>query len=642
MRPPFRSLLLACAWSLVFVLFVPLLSGGCSSSKTTTYSAPDRVAGVRAPRTAACDDDVDPTACLLPWPSSTFTRLDPSSPTGVRVAVKLDTLGADDDPVSLNRADGFSRLSPLVTGFSTPLDPPPAEAIQLFLAEPGLPHSGEAVALRVEQFPSKDEPSRALLVATPRRVLEPNAEYVVIVTSALHAAGGGAIAAERSARVALGLDEPASQAEADLRGHHAPARALLAKAGVDPNRVLRIWDFTTRSVDDGTRRLRAMRDASRAAVTGGKTQVTIDVVTPGTGSAALIVEGHLSGLPSFASKAGLTLDDKGIPIADGTRQAPFRVEIPKGTGDYPFIMYGHGTGGNFHDSAFDEELASTGIAKVGISFYGWTDDEVLSTFFGLKHMISASAQSTAWLMQAVADGSAIQAAMAGGIADALAAPMLGGAANPVAGRKPDGKVAIWAGGSLGGTMGLVFTSVSPDVRAAVLNVPGAGWTHFIPESSLYSTIEPFVVGPYGNDISLLQAMFMSQTNWDDVDGGVWKEALAGRKTTFLLQESIGDQVLPNIGTENVALTTSAVQLGKVLVPIAGVTPATDAIDTSALTQFRVTAATALDVHGFAAKDTSAGAAAREQIRAFVATVLAGTPRITVPAGCPAGNCDFGE
>jgi hypothetical protein len=639
MRPPFRSLLFACAWSLLFVLFVPLVSGGCSK---TTYTAPDRVAGVRAPRTAACDDDVDPTGCLLPWPSSTFTRLDPTSPTGVRVAVKLDSLGADDDPASLNRADGFSRLSPLVTGFDTPLDPPSEEAIQLYLAEPGRPHTGEAVALRVQQYPSKDEPSRALLVATPRRVLEPNAEYVVIVTSALHAEGGKAIAGERSARVALGLDDPESQAEADLRGHHAPARALLAKAGVDPNRVLRIWDFTTRSTEDGTRRLRAMRDAARAAVTGGKTQVTIDVVTAGTGSAALVVEGHLAGLPSFASKTGLTLDDKGLPIADGTRQAPVRVEIPKGAGDYPFIMYGHGTGGNFHDSAFDEELASTGIAKVGISFYGWTDDEVLPTFFGLKHMISASAGSTAWLMQAVADGAAIQAAMPGAIADALSAPMLGGAANPVAGRKPDGKVAIWAGGSLGGTMGLVFTCASPEVRAAVLNVPGAGWTHFISESSLYSTIEPFVVGPYGNDIGLLQAMFMSQTNWDDVDGGIWKEALAGRKTTFLLQESIGDQVLPNIGSENVALTTSAVQLGKVLVPIAGVSPANEAIDASALTQYHVTAATALDVHGFAAKDTPAGAAAREQIRAFVATVLAGAPRITVPAGCTGGSCDFSQ
>lgn len=133
---------------------------------------------------------------------------------------------------------------------------------------------------------------------------------------------------------------------------------------------------------------------------------------------------------------------------------------------------------------------------------------------------------------------------------------------------------------------------------------------------------------------------MSQGNWDDVDGGVWKEALAGRKTTFLLQESIGDPVLPNVGTENVARTTDAVQLGAVLTPIEGVGTATEANDTSALTQFMVKQTSDLDVHGFADKDTPAGVAARDQIRAFVASVFAGAPRIVVPPGCVGGSCDF--
>jgi hypothetical protein len=636
MRRSLRSLLF-CLASLVVVQGA--FAAGCSKP---TYTAPDRAPGQRAPRTAACDDDVDPTGCLLPWPSSTFTRVDASSKTGVRLAVDLASLDPADDASSLDRADGFSRMTPIVTGFDTPLDAAPDDAIQLFLAEPGLPDSGSRVPLRITEYPSSDDPKRALLVATPRALLAPNAEYLVVVTDSLHAAGGAPIGAERSARVALGLDEPDSQEEADLRGHHAPARTLLAKAGVDPNRVLRVWDFTTRSAEDATKRLRAMRDAARAAVTSGKTIATIDVVTPGTGDVALIVEGHLSGLPSFASDAGLTIDAQGVPVASGTRDAPFRVEIPNGTGDWPFVMYGHGTGGTFHDAAFDEELAKTGIGKVGISFYGWTQDEVLNTFFSLKHMFSGTHHSSAWLMQAIADGSAIEAAMTTVIADALAAPTLNGAANPALGRRPDGKVAIWAGGSLGGTMGLVFSCANPDVRAAVLNVPGAGWTHFIPASNLYSMIQPFIVGNYGDDLGVLQALFMSQGNWDDVDGGVWKEALDGRKATFLVQESVGDPVLPNMGTENVVRTTGAVQLGAVLAPIPGVATATEANDASAFTQYHVIAADALGVHGFAAQDTPAGAAAREQIRAFVASVLAGKPQITVPAGCAGGSCDFSQ
>jgi hypothetical protein len=614
-------------------------AAGCSKQ---TYSAPDREAGVRAPRTAACDDDQDPTGCLLPWPSSTFTKLDPSSPTGVRLALDVTSMNPSDDVSAFNRGDGFSRLTPLVTGFQTPLDTPTEDAMWLVLAQPGLPNTGERVPLRVQVFPSTDEPSRALLVATPRKLLEPNAEYLVVVTDALHAQGGGAIAPEHAARVAVGLEDAESQAEADFKGHCAPARALLPKIGLSPSRVIRLWDFTTRSVDDGTARLKAMCDATTAAVSAGKVTVTIDSVKPGTGSTLTVVEGRLGGLPAFASAEGLTFDAKGLPVSSGTREAPFRVTIPKGTGGYPYVMYGHGTGGTFHDDAFDEELAKTGIAKVGISFYGWTEDEALNTFFSLKRMFAGSHHSSALLMEAVADGSAIQAAMTGAIGDALSAATLGGAANPAQGRRPDGKVQLWAGGSLGGTMGLVYTAATPAVRGSVLNVPGAGWTHFIPESNLYATIQPFIVGSYGNDIGVLQALFMSQGAWDDVDGGVWQEALAGRPVTFLVQESIGDPVLPNVGTENVVRTTQAVQIGKVIVPISGVATATEAKGKSALTQYRVTGVAPLDVHGFAARDTPAGAAAREQIRAFVATVLAGAPEITVPAGCPLQSCDFGN
>ncbi|MBI2395571.1 MAG: hypothetical protein HYV09_38755 [Deltaproteobacteria bacterium] len=636
MRRSFRSVLSTCA--ALVLLQVPF--AGCSSEPS--YTAPDRLAGERAPRTAKCDDEVDPTGCLLPWPSSVFTRRDPSSPTGVRLSVDLTSLGPEDDATWLNRADGFSRLTPIVTAFDTELDASAPDAIRLFLAEPGRAHEGEAVPLRVSTFPSSDEAPRTLLVATPKRLLEPNAEYLVVVTDALRAKGGGAIAPERPSRVSLGLEKASSQPDADLHGHHAPARALLRKAGVDASRVLRMWTFTTRSVDDGTRRLRAMLAASRAAVSAGRTKAIIDKVKPGSGSVALDIEGRLGGLPAFASASGIELDAEGLPVESGTRDAPFRVALPKGSGDYRFVMYGHGTGGEFRDTAFDEELAKEGIAKVGIQFHGWTTDEALATFLNLKKMFTGTQQSSAWLMQAVADGAAIQAAMTGAIGEALAAATLGGAANPAAGRKPDGSIAVWAGGSLGGTMGLVFTAASPEIRAAVLNVPGAGWTHFIPESVLYPKIKPFIVGGYGYDLGVLQAMFMNQSNWDDIDGGIWKEALADRKVTFLVQESIGDTVLPNVGTENVARTTGSVQLGSVLAPIEGVGTTAEAEDLSALTQYKVPPASDYDVHGFAAKDTPAGIAARDQIRAFVASVFAGKPRIVVPPGCAGGSCDFSK
>jgi hypothetical protein len=625
-----------------------LVAPGCSSSSAPSFTAPARVAGARSPRTGACAPALDPTDCLLPWPSSTWTRVDASSPTGVRLAVDLTLNDPDDDPTTYDRADGFSRLTPLMTGFSTPLDPPPSDAIRLFLVEPGRASTGAEVPLRIVLHPSNDNPDQSLLVATPRALLEPGAEYVAVLTSSTHAMGGVPIPAERSAALAMGATEPTSQDEANFRADFAPDRAVLEAAGLDASRVLRIWSFTTRSTDDGTRRLAAMQKAARAAVSAGTTTVTIDTWTAGTGSIAAIVEGHVSGLPTYmtaSATAPMTLDAGGLPVASGVHDAPFRVAIPSGAGTYPFIMYGHGTGGNFHDSAFDSELTGSGIAKVGISFYGWTSDDVISTFFSFSKMAAGTHHSSAMLMQAIADASAIELAVddgkgGGAIGDALAAAMLGGKANPVAGRRPSTPAHIWAGGSLGGTMGLVYSSANAQVRAGVLNVPGAGWTHFIPESSLWGQIEPFVVSAYGEDLGVLRALFMSQTNWDDIDGGVWKEALSGRDTPFLIQESIGDPVLPNVGTENVVHTTGAVQIGAALAPISGVSSAEVASDQSGFTQYFVSGAMGLDVHGFAAKDTPAGAAAREQIRAFIVSVLAGAPKITVPAACMGGRCSF--
>src|SRR3954469_6346848 len=63
---------------------------------------------------AAGCDPVDPSACLLPWPSDYYTRHDAKSPTGLRLALpkngtptRVDD-GKHVDVTDLNRADGFS------------------------------------------------------------------------------------------------------------------------------------------------------------------------------------------------------------------------------------------------------------------------------------------------------------------------------------------------------------------------------------------------------------------------------------------------------------------------------------------------------------------------------------------------------
>jgi hypothetical protein len=389
-----------------------------------------------------------------------------------------------------------------------------------------------------------------------------------------------------------------------------------------------------------------MRRTTVKAVTDGDTTVVLDQIEiRNSGPIAAVVEGHLHGLPRFAApeaSRGLTLDEDGQPVVEGTHDAPFRVTIPAGTGDYRFVMYGHGTAGSFHDDAFDEELAEIGIAKVGIQFYGWTNLEVIDTFLSFNNMMMGTHHSAAWLMQAIADGAAVEQALLGPVRGLLAAPTLGDVPNPAAGRHPDGKIPVWVGGSLGGTMGAVYTGSAPDSRYGVFNVGGAAWTHFIPDSNLFAMINGLIRNSYGGDLNVLISMAITQGNWDEVDGATWMSHLRDKDSMFLIQESIGDPVLPNQGTDMLAVVTGAGLLGEALTPIPGLAQVGKDAGSSRITQYQVPADTtdALDIHGFAARDTPAGAAAREQILDFLTSVWASEPTIELPSTCAQESCDF--
>jgi pimeloyl-ACP methyl ester carboxylesterase len=358
-----------------------------------------------------------------------------------------------------------------------------------------------------------------------------------------------------------------------------------------------------------------------------------------------VVEGRLTGIPDFVEDdQRFSLADDLTPQVIGQREAPFRVMIPAGTADYRFVMFGHGMGGSFHDRAFDGQLAALGIAKVGVDFYGFTQDELVGTFLTFVRVFSGTHRATARLIQAISDGAAIQAALSGVLGDALAADTIGGLDNPAKGRHVDTSVPIWTGGSLGGTAGMVYAIAHPELHHGVLNVPGAAWTHFLTQSSLYGLVEGLLANDVGGRLDLLHLAVMAQTNLDPVDGAVWAAELETTPKVFLIQESVGDPVLPNIGSEMVAVSTGAVQVGVPIRTVPGLLVADEAVGRTGYTQFKVQGDDDLAVHGFADRDTPAGAAARGQIDAFLQSVWAGAARIDVPAGCLAahadGSCDF--
>lgn len=632
-------------WFPLVVLALGVATPTCSSS-VPTY--PDRRPGERAPVTRACDD-TDRTRCLLPWPSSAFTAVDPSSATGLRLRVERASLPFDDDPSPLAQADGFSRITPIVTGFDRALAPASVGAaspgpLRVLVAQPGSASYGADVPLRYELVGPYADETETLLAAFPEAPLEAATDHVAVVLDSLRAADGSALAPSPDTRVALGLVAPKTDGEARLRAYHAPTRAVLAKAGIDPARVLRVWDFTTRSAEQPSRRLLAVRELALAAVRDGTAIPIIDSVTPGTGSIAFVAKGRLTNVPSFLRADGSPATDaSGAPIAAGVREAPFRVVVPHGAGDYPIFMYGHGNGGSVDDDAFDEEIAGVGMAKVNVELTGFQGVAAVSTIVDLKAMFTGSERMAATIVQALASEAAIQRAMGGSLGELLAAPTIAGMPNPAAGRRPRTQRVFAGGGSLGGSLAVVHASADPDVAYTVSNVPGAGWTHFIRTGAAWQMASPLLRVSYPSRLDLELAVLQSQTITDVADSAIWPGLRKGGPPLVLVQESIGDPVVPNPVTELLARALGATHVRTPIAAVRGLVEADEAVGTSGLMQFKTSQTGVLEIHGFAARQTPAGAAARDQIARFLASALAGTPRIERPAACAAtadGSCDF--
>ncbi|MBL8918071.1 MAG: hypothetical protein JNJ54_04350 [Myxococcaceae bacterium] len=603
-----------------------------------------RPVGSRSPLPVGCDAQ-DATRCLLPWPNNAFTVKDDTSPTGLRLAVERRWLPSPDSPGPLNQLDGFPVVGALAVGFDGPVQvatgPRRATAMRLFRAtKEGW---GDEVPLRLS-VQSDSTSAASLLIGYPLRPLAYDTDYVAVTLDEVTSVSAARLPTPRRVEVALGLQPPADDGERALVAYHAPTRQLLEDVGVEARRVLRVWDFTTRSAQSVRAPFEAMREAARAAVSSGGVSVAFSSARPLSGG-ALELRGVVQGLPRFVDDAGSL--GPGLPSARGTHEAPLRVVLPPAQAPFPFVVYGHGTGGAVNDDTFDADIVAAGAGKLNLEFAGWTETSVLDTLVGLDKRFTGSERSTARLLQSLADASALHALLDGALGEALAAPTFLGIANPAAGQRNDPAKRVYAGGSLGGTMGYVHALTEPRVAAAVLNVPGAGWTHFVPTSDPFSALDALFGTTTPSALDRALSVVMSQGSWDAVDGAAWAATGVRPGLVALVQQSMGDPILPNIGTHLVATSANAVQIGAVLEPVEGVArqPASDG--RTGLTQFRISNRNTnpIDRHGFGGRSSTAGRAAREQIRAFFDSVWRGAPRITVPPLCTRGgldSCDFGD
>ncbi len=281
----------------------------------------------------ACDD-LDTRTCLLPFPSDTFTAMDPSTPTGRRVDLGLlemprNVYGKPVDPTEWNLNDGFSPGTPMLTfvpgldltrtfkldttpetgpGAASPGDPWAArDAVpDALLEDPARSMARNAPIVLLDADTGKRHPYWAELDENPQ-TLEEGADRTLIIRPLVNLAEGHRyIVALRDLRDTTGATIPAGDAFAALRdgytadceadrtcqpkrfpapadlepadrdARYADVLSRLAARGVDVDDLFLAWDFHVASGDNLAGRALAIRDDAFAQL--GDTDLADSVV----------------------------------------------------------------------------------------------------------------------------------------------------------------------------------------------------------------------------------------------------------------------------------------------------------------------------------------------------------------------------
>jgi hypothetical protein len=326
----------------------------------------------------ACDD-LDPKACLLPFPNDRFTVPDPSTDTGRRVQLALTSMpvnvaGVPVDPTEWNRQDGFSPISPVLTyvpgldlhrTFGTTVDQiadlaryqAPSTPIVLLDATTGLRHPFWS---ELDQHPGTPDAER-LLILRPATELLQGHRYVVALRNLRdhHDDRIGANAAFRAYRDKT-IAPPGAGREFEARRPHLEQLfSELGAAGIDRGDLFLAWDFTVASTRNLTERVLHIRDDAFAqlgdtnladrTITGSAPHFTVtDVHEFATGPSLRRVQGTVqvpnyltpqvevsTRFPAPVGDVGATLDGvyKQLPPEVLNAVKPVTGAVPVGVSD---------------------------------------------------------------------------------------------------------------------------------------------------------------------------------------------------------------------------------------------------------------------------------------------------------------------
>ena len=489
-------------------------------------------------------DPLDTRQCLLPFPSDALTTDDPTSPSGLRVALPMagmpaNTEGVVVDPTDWNRNDGFSPNASILT-YVADLSPEASNLPSWTDLEGSLQDqatvvivdtdTGVRVPLWAEPDVKADNPADRLLVIHPAISLAPSTTYAVGLQGLV--ANTGELV-EPSATFEVFRDNLATDVPQieDRREDMKMVFDALAAGGVERSNLQLAWSFTTASTAGTKGRMVHMRDETMVGLGTTTPEFTITSVDETTAvdetdddGIARLVQGTYT-VPNWLTGDGspgnkMNYGAAGEPALNGIVQSPFACIIPdtvfEGTEPANMVMYGHGLLGSHLEIDAGNVVA---MANEHYAIYcstkwaGMSEDDIpnaISTLQDLSNMATIADRLQQGVLNQIVLGRMMLAAN-------------GLEVEPEFKRADDSSMIdnsalYFDGNSQGGIMGMMLAAVSQDIDRAVLGVVGMNYSMLLPRSVDFDTYEAVFIPAYENALERELLMSVIQMLWDSGEG----------------------------------------------------------------------------------------------------------------------------
>ena len=613
------------------VVLNPLAALPPAASCTVSWSGPSGPTSLSFLTLAAASSpkvlyDRDVVTGLAPFPDDYWLTPDASTATGLRVDAPVPDRTPDVETVytallaEVNKIDGFSPSGPIVVELDQPLWPQsvprtsaesldPLASVALFDLDPTSPSYGQRVPFQLT--PRGDTTSQSVtgytIVIFPSVPLRPRGRYGLVVTNRALSLGGQPLAPSPFFASVLaaptGVDTPAV-----VRARAAVADVLdfveAASPAIPRDDLALALSVHVRSTDTIPLDLAVVR---ADVFSQPPPAWTITSVQQGFGGGVAAVVRGTWQAPDYRSGANFARDGQGRPVRQSTRPIPFVLAIPTTALAHPapIVIHQHGNPGSAEFEV--ESNASYFLAPAGFAVIGFTDvlnrevssdlvDQVQAAFGG----ILANRKIPDYWAETHAEQIAFVRMIQGlGSLDVLPVGAPDG--------RPDLDVAAplaYHGISEGANHGPGILPYLPEIRSAALVAGGARLGEVLvqsPEAAplLLQQLPQVVPGLTPSDIWVGVALFQAGYDVQDAHNHapfLYRMPLSlggdGRRASVLLQEGLGDALVPNDATEALANGLGPIaQLGvKRPVPFLPVATAplsanVDALTTAALTQY---------------------------------------------------------